>query len=51
MYVDGLGQWVRGNDDWTFESHRYFGDKGLEIQKTRLMTLLPASNGFVKKQA
>ena len=51
IYIDGLGQWVRGNDDWTFESRRYFGDKGLEIQKTRLMTLLPATKGFVKKWA
>jgi len=51
MYIDGIAQWVRGNDDWTFESGRYFGSKGLEIQKTRLMTLLPASKGFVKKSA
>ncbi|KDR71607.1 hypothetical protein GALMADRAFT_143861 [Galerina marginata CBS 339.88] len=49
LYIDGIAQWVRGNDDWTFESGRYFGSKGLEIQKTRLMSLLPSSKGFVKK--
>lgn len=49
VYVDGLAQWVRGNDDWTFESGRYFGDKGLEIQKTRIMSLLSPSGGYVKK--
>jgi hypothetical protein len=49
MYVDGLAQWIRGNDDWTFESGRYFGDKGLEIQKTRIMSLLPTAKGYVKK--
>jgi len=48
IYVDGLAQWVRGNDDWTFESGRYFGSKGLEIQKTRIMTFLPPTSGYVK---
>jgi hypothetical protein len=48
VYVDGLGQWVRGNDDWTFESGRYFGDRGSLVQRTRMMSLLPPSSGFVK---
>lgn len=47
IYINGIAQWVRGNDDWTFESGRYFGNKGLEIQKTRIMSLLPSSKGFV----
>ena len=34
-YCDGLGQWVRANDDWSFESERYFGNKGLEIKENR----------------
>ncbi|KAH9477371.1 Delta(6)-protoilludene synthase [Psilocybe cubensis] len=34
-YVEGLGQWIRGHDEWNFGSGRYFGDEGLEIQKTR----------------
>ena len=51
IYINGIAQWVRGNDDWTFESGRYFGDKGLEIQKTRIMSLLPSSEGFVKRSA
>ncbi|KAI0922944.1 terpene cyclase [Taiwanofungus camphoratus] len=34
-YVDGLGNWVRANDSWSFESERYFGKHGLEIQGTR----------------
>ncbi|KAI0296936.1 isoprenoid synthase domain-containing protein [Multifurca ochricompacta] len=41
QYVDGLAVWVRGNDQWNFESGRYFGNKGQEIQKTRCATLLP----------
>jgi len=40
-YVDRLCFWVRGHDCWSFESERYFGTKGVEIQGLRLMTLLP----------
>ncbi|CAA7266764.1 unnamed protein product [Cyclocybe aegerita] len=32
IYVNELAQWARGNDDWTFESGRYFGDRGPENQ-------------------
>ncbi|KAH9006423.1 terpenoid synthase [Lactarius hatsudake] len=41
VYVDGLGNWVRASDQWGFESERYFGKKGPEIEKTRWVTLLP----------
>jgi hypothetical protein len=40
-YCDGLGQMMRAHDDWSFESERYFGDKGLEIKENRWMSLLP----------
>ncbi|KAK7691175.1 hypothetical protein QCA50_006278 [Cerrena zonata] len=40
-YVDGLGNWVRAHDSWCFESERYFGKTGLEIQKRRVVDLLP----------
>lgn len=40
-YIDGLGRWIRGNMCWNFESERYFGSKGLEVQKTRRVDLLP----------
>ncbi|KAI9442056.1 terpenoid synthase [Lactarius psammicola] len=38
-----LAYWIRGHDCWSFESERYFGTKGPEIQKHRLVTLLPKS--------
>lgn len=61
-YVDGLGNWVRANDTWSFEvrglltlsgyvfdqkfqSERYFGRRGLEIQEKRLVNLLPKEVG------
>ncbi|KAG1738244.1 terpenoid synthase [Suillus lakei] len=40
-YCDGLGNWVRANYEWKFESERYFGTKGLEIRSKRWMTLMP----------
>ncbi|KAJ3934533.1 MAG: terpenoid synthase [Lentinula lateritia] len=40
-YINGLGNWVRANDCWSFESERYFGQKGAGIQSTRIVELLP----------
>ncbi|CCM04069.1 uncharacterized protein FIBRA_06228 [Fibroporia radiculosa] len=40
-YLLGLANWPRCNDCWNFESGRYFGSKGLEIQKTRTVQLMP----------
>ncbi|KAH7322510.1 terpenoid synthase [Stachybotrys elegans] len=34
-YAECLGNWVRANDQWSYESARYFGDRGLEVMKTR----------------
>ncbi|KAG6825478.1 hypothetical protein H0H92_003608 [Tricholoma furcatifolium] len=41
QYLYGLANWPRANDSWNFESGRYFGSKGREIQKTRRVPLLP----------
>lgn len=40
-YAYGLGNWVRANDQWSFESERYFGKRGLEIMRTRRLHLKP----------
>ncbi|KAF9030695.1 terpenoid synthase [Hymenopellis radicata] len=39
LYINGLGQWIRGHDEWNFGSGRYFGSRGLEIQKTRKVVI------------
>ncbi|KAI0033928.1 terpenoid synthase [Vararia minispora EC-137] len=39
-YVEGLAEGVRGIDTWCFESQRYFGPKGLQVQQTRIVPLL-----------
>nr|WDV18262.1 sesquiterpene synthase [Ganoderma sinense] len=39
-YVACVAAWPRGNDCWRFESERYFGKKGGEVQKTRRVPLL-----------
>lgn len=39
VYIDGMGQWVRGNDDWSHQSKRYYGHDGPIIKETRIITL------------
>lgn len=43
-YVHGLGNWVRANDQWSFESERYFGKMGMDILKNRVVNMLPKQN-------
>ncbi|KAI9433169.1 terpenoid synthase [Lactarius indigo] len=40
-YVDGIGNLVRANVQWSFESERYFGKEAAEVARTRWVTLLP----------
>ncbi|KDQ57646.1 hypothetical protein JAAARDRAFT_35337 [Jaapia argillacea MUCL 33604] len=40
-YIDGLGNWARANEAWSFETWRYFGKDGPDIQKHRIVALLP----------
>ncbi|KAJ6465600.1 terpenoid synthase [Mycena vitilis] len=40
-FIHGIGNWVRANEVWSFESERYFGQRGKEIQETRMVELLP----------
>lgn len=40
-YIDGIANWVRANDCWSFESGRYFGNDGLNIQRVRQVDLSP----------
>jgi hypothetical protein len=50
FYIDGLGYWVRGNDCWSFEGHRYFGKEGLAIQKDRWVELQPPCVGYLGRR-
>ncbi|KAI0050123.1 terpenoid synthase [Auriscalpium vulgare] len=45
-YLLGLVGWVRSNDSWNFESQRYFGTDGLDIQKHRMVTVRPRKAGM-----
>jgi hypothetical protein len=40
-YVERLAYFMRGIDCWAFETERYFGTKGREIQAQRIVDLLP----------
>ena len=41
FYVDHLMGWPLGCECYSFESSRYFGDEGLQVQKNRVVELLP----------
>ncbi|KAL5513793.1 hypothetical protein ACEPAH_4194 [Sanghuangporus vaninii] len=45
-YLYGLANWPRADACWSFESGRYFGNKGLGYQKTRLVPLIPKADSF-----
>ncbi|KAF9262878.1 terpenoid synthase [Marasmius fiardii PR-910] len=40
-YIDGLGNWIRANECFSFECPRYFGKSGLKVQQERIVELLP----------
>lgn len=43
-YLDGMATWARANHSWSYETQRYLGTRGLEIQRTGLVPLLPRVN-------
>ncbi|KIK17354.1 hypothetical protein PISMIDRAFT_111694 [Pisolithus microcarpus 441] len=40
QYLNGIANWARANYCWSYEGQRYFGNRGGEIEKTRLVPLL-----------
>jgi len=41
VYVQGLADWIVGSLHWSFESERYFGKKGGQVKKDRIVELTP----------
>ncbi|KAK4209928.1 isoprenoid synthase domain-containing protein [Rhypophila decipiens] len=41
QYVDILGCWVRANEEWNFESHRYLGTDGPRVRRERTLAMMP----------
>ncbi|KAI9442038.1 terpenoid synthase [Lactarius psammicola] len=50
-YVGRLAQFIRGIDCWAFETERYFGTDGQEVQKQRIVTLLPKKGTLMHMMA
>ncbi|KIJ32544.1 hypothetical protein M422DRAFT_184320 [Sphaerobolus stellatus SS14] len=48
QYFHGVAHWPRGNYCWNFESSRYFGSKGREIQKHRMIPLYPKGVSLIQ---
>jgi len=49
-YIEGLGQWIRGNDDWSCESKRYHGNDGLRVRDTRIVSLNWKPDNYLKME-
>jgi Delta6-protoilludene synthase len=47
-YIFSLAMWARGNVSWSFESRRYFGKDGFEVQRTRQAVLHPEAKRDTK---
>ena len=41
VYVQGLADWIAGSLYWSFDSERYFGKKGGQIKRDRIVELAP----------
>lgn len=40
-FMNGIAHWTGANVQWSFESGRYFGNRGLEVMETRSLRLSP----------
>lgn len=49
-YIDRMARCVRGYDSWSYETVRYYGDRGLEVQQSRKITLMPKQTGYVTRE-
>jgi hypothetical protein len=49
-YVESLAQWVVGNLDYSFDTERYFGADRAEVKRTRVVTLLPRTDGRTREE-
>lgn len=45
IFVDRMARCVRGYDQWSYETDRYYGSNGLKIQRTRKVAL--KNEGFI----
>jgi len=50
-YVERLAYFIRGIDCWAFETERYFGTQGQEVQNKRVVYLLPKTEAVTPMMA
>jgi len=50
-YVERLAYFIRGIDCWAFETERYFGTQGREVQNKRVVCLLPKTEAVTPMMA
>lgn len=45
-YLQSIANWPGGAESWSFESARYFGERGAEYQRSRRVSLLQKSKRY-----
>ncbi|KAF8886611.1 isoprenoid synthase domain-containing protein [Gymnopilus junonius] len=49
-FFNRVGRCVRGYDQWSYETKRYYGDKGLKVQQTRKIILKPRDGAYLTRE-
>ncbi|KAF9472373.1 terpenoid synthase [Pholiota conissans] len=49
-YINRMARCVRGYDAWSYETNRYYGSNGAQVQKTRRITLKPREVGYITRE-
>ena len=47
LYVNTLQNWIVGSLHWSFDSMRYFGSRGADIKRDRIVKLTPRKKKVV----
>lgn len=48
-YFDRVARCVRGYDQWSYETKRYYGQNGFQVQKTRKISLKPRDEAYLTR--
>ncbi|KDR71994.1 hypothetical protein GALMADRAFT_229201 [Galerina marginata CBS 339.88] len=46
--LEAYGDWIKGNDEWSFATERYFGKENALIKKTRIVELRKPFEGAIR---
>jgi hypothetical protein len=48
-YINRTARCIRDYDSWSYETVRYYGNRGLEVQQSKKITLMRKQKGYVTR--